>query len=149
MAKSKDLPAFREKRKALFSDKVSPEKKQAAGKRFMEAGRFDDALEFFSRASAQQDVQRIARHAIEAGDAPLFLRAKVVLKEQPTEQELSALASAAEAAGRKSMASVAHAVAGHEQEAERLLAEALGTGEEQPQAPSEAPADDVEAQGTQ
>ena len=149
MAKSKDLPALREKRKMLFGEKVSSEQRLAQGKRFMEAGRFDDALEFFSRADAQQEVQRIARHAMEAGDAPLFLRAKVVLKEQPTEQELSALARAAEVAGRKSMARVAHVVAGHEQEAERLREEALGTGETAPQAGPQAPAEGAEAPDTQ
>ncbi len=107
----------------------------------MAAERYDDALEFFERTDARTEVQEIARVALERGDTPLFLRAKVVLKEQPTEQELSALARNAEAAGRKSMAYLAHLKAGHQQEAEGLQAEMTGeTGPESSPAPGESEA---------
>ena len=123
MAKRNELPSFLEKRKILFGRKTAAQEIMEAGRQFMEAERFDDALEFFERTEATQEVQKIARLAVERGDTPLFLRAKVVLKEEPTEQELDILARNAEAAGRSSMALIAHLKAGHKEQAERLRAE--------------------------
>ena len=114
---------FREKRKILFGSNTTAQELLETGRKFMQAERFDDAVEFFAMAQATQEVQKIAGLALEQGDTPLFLRAKVVLKEKPTEQELDTLARNAEAAGRSSMALTAYLKAGHEEQAERLRAE--------------------------
>jgi len=130
MPKSQELPDFQGKRKTLFGARTSPEQMRATGKRFMEAERFDDALEFFARTQAEDDVKEIVRIAIERGDMPLFLRAKLVLKEKPTGDEFAALARRAEETGRLSMAALAHLKAGNEQRAKELSAQALNAGDD-------------------
>ena len=120
MAKFKELPGFRAKRKVLFGEKVPAERRLEMGREFMDAERYDDALEFFARSGAKDEVLKIAQRAIEAGDTALLLRAKVVLKEAPTDEELTRVAQAAEKAGLTSQAYLAHLKAGHAEEAERL-----------------------------
>ena len=122
MARSSEPPGFSRKRKVLFNPKTRPERMLNMGRRFMEAERYDDALEFFARCEARAEVERIVWIATERGDAPLLLRAKVVLKEAATEAELTKVARAAEAAGRLSMALVAWVKAGREDEVERIRA---------------------------
>jgi len=123
MSKSQELPGFWEKRKILFGPKTTPETMRQTGRRFMEAGRLDDALEFLERTDASDEVRQILRVAQERGDTALFLRAKKALREEPTEEELLAIARAAQAAGRLSMACVALVKAGRQEEAERLRGE--------------------------
>jgi len=123
MSRSQDLPGFWQKRKMLFGPRTTPQTMLETGKRFMAAGRLDDALEFFARTTASDEVRQIVRMAQERGDTALFLRAKRVLKEEPTDEELVAIARAAEAAGCKFMAYVALLKAGHQEEADRLRAE--------------------------
>ena len=123
MAKLNELPGFRKKRKTLFGSKTSAGQMLETGREFMQAERFDEALEFFSRAGATQEVEQIAGLAAERGDIALFLRARVVLNEEPTEEELEAVARNAEAAGRRSMALTAYLKAGRMEQAERLRAE--------------------------
>ena len=123
MAKQDQLPDFRNKRKVLFGSKTSAQQMLETGRAFMEAERFYDALEFFSRAEATQEVRRIAVLAADRGDIALFLRAKVVLKEPPMEKELEAVAHNAEDAGLRSMALTAYVKAGRAEQAERLRVE--------------------------
>ncbi|MHC5035398.1 MAG: hypothetical protein ACYTFZ_10215 [Planctomycetota bacterium] len=85
MAKSKELPGFDEKRKILFGAKSSPEKMRETGELFMDAERYDDALEFFQRCDAQDQTREIARRAMAAGNTPLYMRAKKVLGEDTAE----------------------------------------------------------------
>jgi len=145
MEKSQELPGFKRKRGVLFGAKTAPDEMRETGRRFFRAERFDDALEFFSRTEAADDVREVVRVAMERGDTALFLRAKVVLKEKPTEQELEALARKAEETGRKSMAALAWLKSGQQERAAQLRAEATGTalppGSEE-QAPSETKQDD-------
>jgi hypothetical protein len=138
MAKNKELAGFAEKRKILFGAKSSPEKMRQTGELFMDAERYDDALEFFQRCEAQDHTREIARRAMTAGNTPLYMRAKKVLGEEITEQEWSELAATAEKAGLYSTAYVAHLKAGHEEEAARLRGPA-GDAEtrEEPAEPSE------------
>jgi hypothetical protein len=120
MAKSDDYPGLTRKRKILFSPKTQPEKMLATGQQFMEAGRYDDALEFFQRAEAHDLTRRIAEDAMQAGNTPLYMRAKKVLGEDISEDEWNTLAETAERAGMFSAAWLAHSQAGHAEEAARL-----------------------------
>jgi hypothetical protein len=129
MANSDELPGFRDKRKTLFGEKTGEEEMRETGRQFMEAGQFYDALEFFARCEAPDQVKEIARRAKESGNTPLFLRARVVQGEQPGEEELLELARSAREGDRLSMAVVALQKAGHEEEAQELRRELLG-GEE-------------------
>ncbi len=122
MADQANLPGFRAKRKILFSDRTSDEKMRATGEQFMEAERYDDALEFFDRCEADDLVREIARRAMEAGNTPLYMRAKRVLDEEISEDEWNALAEHAESARLYTAAYLAHKQAGHEEEAARLRA---------------------------
>jgi hypothetical protein len=140
MARKQDLPGFYEKRKLLFSEKARPEDLREAGRQFMEAERYDDALEFFERCDADDLARQIAERAMERGNTPLYMRAKRVLGEEISDGEWRGLAQSAERAGRLSMAYVARQKAGDEEEAARLkvqLAEAAPQGGEQPAAAAE------------
>ncbi len=138
MAQRRKLPGFYEKRKILFGARTTPEKMRETGRLFMEAGRYDDALEFFERCAAEDLARRIAAQALEAGDAPLFMRAKRVLREAITDEEWSRLAATAEKAGAQSMAYVAHLKAGHEEEAARLRPQGQEPEQKAPE-PAEGP----------
>ncbi len=120
MAKKHELPGFYEKRKILFGAKTTPERMRQTGKLFMDAERYDDALEFFERAKADDLTRQIAQVAMERGNVLLYMRAKKVLAERIAEQEWSRLAASAEEAGQYAGARVAHLKAGHEEDAARL-----------------------------
>ena len=120
MARKSELPAFRKKRNVLFGEKTSKDALRETGRQYLEAKRYYDALEFFQRAGADSDTRKVAEIAIEAGDTPLYMRVKKVLKEQGSEQEWSRLAVNAERAGLYSAAYLAHMKAGHDEEAARL-----------------------------
>jgi len=130
MAKRNELPGFKEKREILFGKKSSPQKLREVGISFMEAERYDDALEFFSRVEADELVRQIAEVALKSGDTPLYMRAKKVLAETITEQEWDTLAANALQRGAVSKAYVAKLKAGKQQEAEDLKAQldACGPG---------------------
>ena len=137
MAKSTDLPGFTQKRKTLFSPKTSAESLRVLGKEFMEAERYDDALEFFQRAGAEDMARHVAEKAMQAGDTALYMRAKKVLGDTVSDEEWTRIARAAEQARRYSAAYLAHSQAGHEEEAARLqqLVPGLSTPEQEDDEP--------------
>ncbi len=137
MSNDDELLDFHAKRKVLFGEKTSPEKLREVGRQFMEAERYDDALEFFQRAEAEDLTRRIAEAAMEAGNTPLYMRAKKVLAEKITEEEWTSLAAAAEEAGLYSAALLAHRQAGHEREVARLEELVPGFEQETEEQPSE------------
>jgi hypothetical protein len=120
MAKKRDLPGFAEKRKILFGAKTTPEKLRDTGELFLEAERYDDALEFFQRGHADDLTRAVADRAMEDGNVPLYMRAKRVLGEPVEKEEWNRLAATAEGQGRFSMAYVSFVKAGNETEAQRL-----------------------------
>jgi hypothetical protein len=138
MPGSDELPEFREKRKILFGEKTEEEQLRQTGRQFMEAEQYDDALEFFARCDAADEVREIIGRARETANTPLYLRAKVVLGEKPDEAELLEMAEKARKAGRTSMALVAYQKSGHEEQADELREELLA-GEEPVRAPGEEP----------
>ncbi len=92
MAAKQELPGFRRKRDILFGKKISQDRLRRAGEQFLEAGRYDDAMEFIQRAAAPDLARRVVRIAIDAGDTPLLMRAKKVLRQDVTEQEWNRVA---------------------------------------------------------
>jgi len=115
-----ELPDFYEKREILFGDSTTEEEMRSTGERFMRAGRYDDALEFFARCDAEDLVREIIETAKERGDTPVFLRAKRVLGEETNEHEWDELAENALEQNSPSKAYVAKLKAGQEEEAEQL-----------------------------
>jgi len=130
MAKQRELPAFREKRKILFGEKTSSEKMREAARQFMEAERYDEALEFCQRTEADDLARKIAARALEGGNSPLYMRAKRVLGEEIGGEEWAQLAANAERAGLFSAAYVAYVKAGREPEAARMRSLLPGAGAE-------------------
>jgi len=120
MPEQDNLPGFEAKRRILFGAKTTEEKMRSTGEQFMEAGHYDDALEFFQRCNAEELTREIARRAMDAGNTPLYMRAKRVLQEDITEDEWNRLAKRAEDSGMHIAAHLAHQQAGHEEEAARL-----------------------------
>ncbi len=138
MGKNDDLPDFHAKRKILFGDKTSDEQLRETGQQFMEAERYDDALEFFQRAEADDLARQVARRAMERGNTPLYMRAKRVLGEPISEDEWVELARSAERAELYTVARLAYQKAGRTQEAERLAELIFGPEEEDEAAEEEA-----------
>ena len=130
MGKNDDLPDFHAKRKILFGDKTSDEQLRETGQQFMEGERYDDALEFFQRADADDLARQVARNAMERGNTPLYMRAKRVLGEPISEDEWVELARSAERAELYTAARLAYQKAGRTQEAERLAELIFGPEEE-------------------
>ena len=128
MAKRDELPGFKEKREILFGKRSSPQKMLETGIKFMEAERYDDALEFFSQVEADELVRKIADVALKSGDTSLYMRAKKVLGEEITQQQWDTLAFNALHQGSVSKAYVAKLEAGKQEEAEGLKAQMEGTG---------------------
>ncbi len=133
-----ELPDFYAKRKILFGDKTSKEELRQTGQQFTQAGRYDDALEFFQRAEADDLTREVARIAMQRGDVPLYMRASRVLGRRISEQEWTELARAAEDAELYTAARLAYKKAGQTQEAERLGELIPGTSEDAEAEPEEA-----------
>lgn len=148
MAKNDELPGFYEKRKILFNEKTSDEKMRDAGRQFFEAERYDEALEFFARTEAPELVKEIASAALDQADTPLFLRAKRVLNEKLTDEELQELARKALDAGCPSKAYVALKKSGKDEQAEQLKARTEGLREAEEEDEEEAPATPDEGTAT-
>ncbi len=117
-----DLPDFYEKRRVLYNDDVPVEEVIAMGRRFMEAEMYNDALEFFERGRSDEDTRRVAEAAMELGDTAIWLRCKRILREEPDEESLRAIAKRAEAQGKFMFAIEAYRRLGEEEQIERLRA---------------------------
>ncbi len=133
MAKQDELLNFEKKRKVLFGEKTSDQEMFETGCEFMEAERFDDALEFFDRTEAEgveDKIREIAERARENGNSPLFLRAKTVLGETATEDELEEIAQTALSKDCPTMALTAYKKGGMEEKAETLESQLFGQPEQ-------------------
>ena len=116
----KELPGFTSKRKILFSPRSTPQDLVRVGKEFLEAEYYDDALEFFTRAGAADEVRAVAEKAYEAADVPLFMRARKAIKESIAPEQWEHLAQANIKLGRFSMAQLAYNQAGMPEKAEQV-----------------------------
>ncbi len=126
MAKKNELPPFVKKRKIMFGEKVADRQRIQAGVEFMEAGRYDDALEFFVRSDAEEYVREIVEIALKECNVPVFLRAKVVLNEKPEKAELEEIADRALEMDSPAMAAVALQKAGLHEKAKEIRSEVTG-----------------------
>ncbi len=129
MADRSELPGFSKKRDILFNEKASGQQRLQNGVEFVQAGRYDDALEFFERCDAEEQVREILDIARRQCNIPVFLRAKVILKEKPDAAELEELAVRAVEMERPLMAVLAYQKAGMQEKADRVRAGMGGSGE--------------------
>ncbi|HOX39336.1 MAG TPA: hypothetical protein PL033_15250 [Candidatus Brocadiia bacterium] len=114
---------FTQKRRQLYARSVSPEKLMRAGDDFLEAGRYDDALNFYHRAEAKDRIAKVAETAVARGDAALLLRARKLLGTAATPEELSETAAKALENGKPTLAMVAYERIGDKEKAKEIRAQ--------------------------
>lgn len=93
------IPNWREKKELLWGDKATDEERRAAAAAFLDAGRLSEALDFFTRVSDREGVEKVLAAAVETGDWFLFKRCRTFLHEDRRE-ELAALAAKAMTSGK-------------------------------------------------
>lgn len=128
-----EILGFAKKRRILYNKRTPKEELIRVGMEFLEADYFDDALEFFTRASATSEIEKVAQKVFEAGDVPLVMRARRALKKDITPKEWQALAERCVTAGRLSMAYLAYTNGGMPEKAEEIKVR-QGGGEPAPKA---------------
>ncbi|MHC4601216.1 MAG: hypothetical protein ACYS47_19655 [Planctomycetota bacterium] len=96
---SGELPNWRERQKILWGEGADPDEQVRAGDAFFRVRRFNEALDFYDRADAQESIRNVMTAAVESGDWFIFKRARERLGEDLTE-ELKALAENAARAGK-------------------------------------------------
>ncbi len=98
------LRKYLEKRDILWNDKIPKETLSKHGRKFLEAERYSDALDFFERAMDEDGIRRIKDLAIKEGDAFLLGRIARMKPEWVSDDDWRATEKAAEAAGKPSFA---------------------------------------------
>jgi hypothetical protein len=70
----KGLPGCLKKRQLLNNPEPNPELCRSLAEKFLDAGWWEDALEFFKIAGAAQGLEKVKNHCLETGDAALLAR---------------------------------------------------------------------------
>jgi len=125
----------------LYGD-ASQEPRSAAalveyGNAYQEAGRPNDALDFYSQAGYEEGIEEIARGAQQEGDYFLFHRAAVLTGKEPETGDLKALAENALKKGWLVFARQAFEAAGDKKGIKRVEGELDTAGFVPKEAPSE------------
>lgn len=89
-----------EKREILNRSPVSVDELTAQGRAFEEAGLIHDAVDFYEKAQAWAEIERLVSLAVEEGDAFLFVRLYRLLKKDPPAHQWKALEERAESLGK-------------------------------------------------
>jgi hypothetical protein len=110
----KELLTCLEKRELLNESVVSVDKLLEWGQRFEEAGLIYDAVNFFEKAGARDDLARLLDEAKSEGNLFLVNRLCKALKTELTKQEWLAIGEEAERAGKLTFATEAYRLAGKE-----------------------------------
>ena len=95
----------------MFSPRTTATEARAWGDKYLEAGRFHDAVAFYTKAGYQQGLARVIEMAVEAGDFQLLEEAAGGMGEE-LHQEIQRLARRAEQLGRWCDAQRAYAYLG-------------------------------------
>lgn len=99
-----------EKRSLLNRSAVSVDELIAGGRFYEEQGLVHDAVDFYERAEATEELQRLIDSALEDGDFFLFNRLNRLLKRSPREDEWRRLAMRAKELGKDGFAEQAGAM---------------------------------------
>ncbi|MFP5213184.1 MAG: hypothetical protein ACLGPL_07370 [Acidobacteriota bacterium] len=120
-----DLLSCLKKRDLLNRPVASVETLMEWGRRYEAEGMVNDAVFFYEKAEAREDLERLGNAAVEEGDAFLINRiARILGHEVPREQWLTT-AKRAEESGKLAFAAEAYRRGGDEEAAERLSAQAV------------------------
>lgn len=119
MAKS-DLPHLKQKQKLLYAEDPEPAALIALGQRYLEAGWFNDAIDFWQRAEHREGLQQLQMTAVEQGDAFLFNRCLHALDEEAPESAWQELAQRALDLGKLQFAREGYRMSGDRKGMERV-----------------------------
>lgn len=114
------LPDVKQKQRLLFSEKLTAEAWIDLGQRFLEAGWFNDAIDFFARAEHQEGLGRVREIAREQGDTFLLTRCLKALAVEAEDREWAALGDRALALGKWQFAREAYRLAGDRKAMDRI-----------------------------
>jgi hypothetical protein len=89
-----------EKRELLNRTAVSVDELCARAQALEEAGLIHDAVDFYEKAQAWSEIERLITMAVDEGDAFLFTRLYRLLKKDPPAEQWRALAARAQALGK-------------------------------------------------
>ncbi len=89
-----------EKREWLNRSAVALDDLLGRGRALEEAGLIHDAVDFYEKAQAKSELERLVPLALEEGDAFLFVRLHRLLKKDPSPEQWKILAQRAEAQGK-------------------------------------------------
>lgn len=99
------------KRRDLVEQDLDPKQALAAAEAYLAENRISDALEFLSKAGANDRLRELQQAAIDCGDVFLLREVSHHLGEEPGAREWRAAAAAAEAAGKDAYATEARRMA--------------------------------------
>ncbi|RLA83048.1 MAG: hypothetical protein DRG40_07235 [Deltaproteobacteria bacterium] len=114
------LPNALKRREILYGKETPPQVLIEYGDLYMEAGRLNDAVEFYGRAQHREGLLRLKERALKEGDYFLFSQVAEFLSEDPSPEEWRELARAAMEKGRYQFALKAFHRAGDNEEAQRV-----------------------------
>lgn len=115
MGRKNSLSCF-EKRELLNQTAASVEALAEWGRRFEEQEMWSDAVDFYMKANAREELKRLKDRVREEGDSFLFGRVCKALGYEPTPDEWLSVAKQAEELGKHSLAVQAQRRAGVETE---------------------------------
>jgi len=98
------LPSLLERRGLLHGKESQKADHRGLAERYLEAGRYADALEFFHKADDAEGIDRIRRHAIKEGDVFLLGEIERVTHAPVPPEIWKEAASNAERSGRLAFA---------------------------------------------
>ena len=93
-----------QKQLILFVKPLPPQELSAWGRKYQDAGRFHDALEFYGAAGDRPAVEALAAKAVDCADLVLLLNACRALGPEPQPSQVEALRQRALDAGMESVA---------------------------------------------
>ncbi len=122
------LPDPLKRREILYGEGVSPETLVEYGQAYEDAGRMDDALQFFEQARDRKGLERMKSHAFKTGDAFVLKRVAKVMPELVAPGDWEQMVRRAEELGKNLFAGQARqALAGHLEALEPEEKQGLGT----------------------
>lgn len=117
----KALPSSIEKRDILFgAKKVAGGTFLTLAQKYEAEGSLSDALDFFAKAEATEDLKRLAKIFIKEGDSFLLLKVAHLSHESVSEDDIADCAQKAEELGKTRYAILAHDKLGNEEKVEAL-----------------------------
>lgn len=108
----RDIPDYRKKQALLYIQKTAAADLAEYGRRFLAAGRFSDAVEFFQAAGDRAGLETIKTRAEQEGDTMLYLQCVKALRVEPSSDDWTRIGRAALAQGKVSLARQALAQSG-------------------------------------